>query len=212
MRDWKNAMRERMSTLRLPRQAKEEIIAELASHLEDSERHASRESYGCDFSQVKWRRLTRDIERAKFEERVMNNRTKGLWIPAFMNLLLTSVLINICNALGWVDLRIAHPGHIPPALQPWIATLPICGAFAAFLARRGQGSSGMRALAAVAPSLAWLATLPVLQIIFLCFPGTFTGVPPASFASAAVGWFVFPAAALLLGAAPFLRPVQTASM
>jgi hypothetical protein len=207
MPDWKNAIREQISTLRLPTQAKEEIFAELASHLEDGEGDASSESYGSDFSQVKWRRLSREIERAKFEEPAMNNRTKGLWIPAFINLLLTSVVINICNVLGWIDLRIAHPGHIPPALQPWIATLPMCGALAAFLARRGQGSSGMRALAAVAPSLAWLATLPVLQLIFLCFPGTFNGAPPASFASAAVGWFVFPAAALLLGAAPFLRPV-----
>ncbi len=132
------------------------------------------------------------------------NRTKVLWIPVFVNLLLSSVLINICNWLGWIDVRITQPGPVSRALQPWLLTLPICGATAAFLARRSQGSPAIRVLAALSPSLAWLASIPAVNLIFICFQ--FAAMPLRAWGAAAVGWFVFPAIALFIGAVPFLLP------
>lgn len=200
MPDWNSVVRRRMAGLKLPHDAKELVIAELAAHLEDCGDDAN-EPVAPNFP---WRKLSRDIQRAKSEGDEMN-RTKTLWIPVFVNLLLTSALINICNWLGWIDVTMAHSGHRPPTLQPWLLTLPICGATAALLARRSQASSTVRVLAAVAPSLAWLASVPVTALIFLCFPRVFALPPFSSLAFAAMGWFVLPSLALFLGAVPFLR-------
>lgn len=209
MPDWQKFIRERMPSLSLPEAAKDEVIAELASHLEESGSDAAGET--TNMNRWQWRKISRAIEHAKSREEWMNNRARGLWIPVFVNLLLTSALINICGAFGWVDLRITQPGHTPLPFQLWVLTLPLCGAAAAYLARRGKGSSRMRVLAALAPCFAWLATIPVLEVILLCFPKVFAGVSLQDMAFAAVGWFAIPALALFLGAVPFLKtPLQQA--
>jgi len=103
-----------------------------------------------------------------------------------------------------VDARLERMAQIPPSFQPWLLVLSICGATAAFLARRSHGSGTVRLIAAVAPSIAWLATLFVLKIIFIGFPGTFASVPTGTLAAASIGWFVLPALSMLAGALPFL--------
>jgi hypothetical protein len=206
MRDWEKEIREHLASLDLPPESKDEVIAELASHLEDSEKEQSRADDGSqalDLTGVRWRKFARAIQTAKREEGGMN-RTRSLWIPMFVNLLLTSALINICDWLGWVHLRVDRVDHMLLVPEPWLFVLPICGATAALLAKRGEGSSTTRVIAAIAPSVAWFATLFALKLIFVCFPQTFVGVPLKTLALASVGWFVLPALALFAGAAPFL--------
>ena len=86
----------------------------------------------------------------------------------------------------------------------WLLALPFCGATAAFLAWRSQGSRVTRILAALAPSLVWLASIPVVKLILICFPNVFAAEPISSLALAAIGWSVLPALALFVGAVPFL--------
>jgi hypothetical protein len=201
MRDWRTLVERELAGLRLRPDAKQEVIAELASHLDECE-IAGAQALG-EQDELRSRQLARAIQRAKGDDAM--NRTKSLWIPVFVNLLLSSVLINICNWLGWIDVRITQPGPVSQALQPWLLTLPICGATAAFLARCNQGSPAIRVLAALSPSFAWLASIPAVNLIFICFPNVFAAMPPLrALASAAVGWFVFPAFALFVGAVPFL--------
>lgn len=206
MRDWRKEIREHLPGLELPPDTKEEIIAELASHCEDSENESE---LLVDVSGSGWRELARKIYRAKQGEGM--NHSKSFWIPVFVNLLLTSALINICDWLGIMDLRIYRVDPMPLTPQPWLLVLPICGATAAFLARRSEGSSRTRLIAAVAPCVIWSTTPFVIGLIFLCFPRTFAGVPFRSLAMSSIWLLVLPALALLLGAAPFLRsPKATA--
>lgn len=200
MPDWSNLVKEKLTGLDLPAHIKDEVIAELASHFEDFESASLETAASTD--QLRWRKLARAIQCAK-EEHGMNHK-KALWIPIFVNLLFSSVLINVCNWLGWIDVRITQPGPVLQAFQPWLLTLPLCGATAAFLARRSQGSRAIRVTAALAPSLVWLASIPVVELIFLCIPSVFAVMPLRSLAVAATGWFVLPSLALFLGAAPFL--------
>jgi hypothetical protein len=204
--NWEKEIREHLASLDLPPETKDEVIAELASHLEDLEREESRVEDGpqaLDLSGIRWRKFGHAIQTAKLEEGGMN-RAKGLWIPMFVNLLLTSALINICGWLGWVNVRVDRVDLMPLVVGPWLLVLPICGATAALLAKRGEGSCATRVMAAVAPSAVWFATLFVLKLIFLCFPQTFVAIPVKTLALASVSWFVFPALALFAGAAPFL--------
>ncbi|HXJ89915.1 MAG TPA: hypothetical protein VMS18_24100 [Candidatus Binatia bacterium] len=209
MRDWNKEIREQMAGIDLPPEMKLEVVAELASHMEESESEA-KESSGqkLELSKRAWRQLGRAIYRAKGSGM---NRKKSLWIPMFVNLLLTSALINVCDWLGKMDLRIYRADPMPLKPQPWLIVLPLCGAVAAFLARRAEGSSRVRVIAAVAPSAVWFAVPFALEVVFLCFPGTFVGIPLRSLVRSSVWLFVFPGLALLLGAAPFLRTQSTNS-
>ena len=206
MHNWEKEIREHMASLDLPPETKEEVIAELASHLEDSEKEESRAKHAAqalDLSGVRWRKFSRAIQNAKRSEGRMN-RTRAIWMPMFVNLLLTSALINVCDWLGWVHLRVDRADQLAVVPEPWLLVLPICGATAALLAKRGEGSSTARLIAALAPSAAWFSTLFVLKLIFVCFPQTFAEIPLKTLVWASVGWFLLPALALFAGAAPFL--------
>ena len=133
----------------------------------------------------------------------MNRRTKSLWLPAMVNLVLSAALLVLFDKLGFQP-RIAPVSHIALAFQPWIFALPLCGAVGALLARRAEGSRGARLIAGLAPSLVWLAVFSILGLVFACDRRDFAGFPLDSVALAAVGWVVLPALALLAGTAPFL--------
>ena len=127
MPNWEKEIREHLASLDLPPETKDEVIAELASHLEDLEREESRVEGGpqaLDLSGIRWRKFGHAIQTAKLEEGGMN-RTKGLWTPMFVNLLLTSALINICGWLGWVNVRVDRVDLMPLVFGPWLLVLPI---------------------------------------------------------------------------------------
>ena len=210
MPDWKKLARKRTRTLTLSLPAKEEVIEEISGHLQELHENAQREglsqraSLRLALQEIgNWRVLNDGIRRVKSEDASMF-RTRALLVPTFVNLLFSSALINICDRLGMVDARIERMAQMPPSFQPWLLLLPICGATAAFLARRSHGSAKVRVLAAIAPCIAWLTTLLVLKLIFIVFPGVFADVPIRTLAAASIGWFVLPAVAMLAGALPFL--------
>lgn len=209
MPDWKKLVRKHLRSLTLSPCAQEQVIDEISDHLqgvyEDARRqgHSKRASLKLALQEVgDWRVLTRGIRRTKSEDASLN-RTRALLMPTFVNLVLTSALLNICDKFGIADLTIKRSAPMP-AFQPWLLTLPLCGALAALLARRADGPSTARFAAALAPCVVWFASLFVLKIIFLCLPGFFSGVSLSSLAFAAIGWVVLPGLALFAGAAPFL--------
>ena len=203
MRDWRKEVREHLAQVELPPEMKEEIVAELVSHLEESENEGDQITNALDLSKRSWQELAYAIYCAKQETGM--NRKSGLWIPIFVNLLLTSAIINVCDRMGMMDLRIYRVDPIPLTPQPWLLVLPICGATAAFLARRAASSPNARVIAAVAPAIIWFTAPFVVELILLCFPHTFVRIPLRSLVFSSLWLLVFPALALLLGAAPFLR-------
>ena len=68
----------------------------------------------------------------------MNNRTRSLWLPAMANLIVAPGLLMILQKLA-VQPRVLWIGDMAMVLYlPWLVTLPIFGAFGAFLAKRAQ--------------------------------------------------------------------------
>jgi len=93
MPDWSALVRERLRPLDLPSIETQEVVAELAAHLEEfydeqigkglSESEAQQRALN---EIVQWQILARNIQRAKCKEEVMNTRTKHLWLPGLVSL------------------------------------------------------------------------------------------------------------------------------
>ena len=89
--DFQRLVRERLGELRLDSAQREEIIAELAGHVEETYERLRTQGL-CKFDAVQrslndtridWRQLSRKIQAVK-REGSMNNRTKQFWVPALV--------------------------------------------------------------------------------------------------------------------------------
>lgn len=194
MPDWNKLVRERMSGLNLPPDTKEEVISELAAHLEDGYQNEIARGLGEPeasqhvLSEVQWNKLAREIRRATCKEGSMNNRTRALWLPAIVNLTVAAVLLIILVGLG-ADARMTrssmialdqlalnHPDHLrlfaliykPLGIihLSWLLTLPLSAAAGCLMARRAQASTAVRLVVGLAPSLLWLAVFVAMSLEF----------------------------------------------
>jgi hypothetical protein len=218
MLDWKGLVRARLARLRLPHDAKEAVIEELAAHLEDSYEEGLTRQLGeaeaercappnCALTSIDWHKLALGIERTKLKEDLMNHRTKVLWLPAMANLVIAAALLTTFGILG-VQPRTFSVSHLPMVLPlPWLFALPISGAAAALLAKRAQAPVAARLIAGLAPSFVALAVFCVMPLVFVLDRWQFSGFPlPLDyFILSAVIWTVLPAFPLLVGTLPFLR-------
>ena len=211
MPDWKALVREHMASLGLTHELEEEVIAELAGHLQD--RYEEGREQGLDQSEAidrsleqvcDWRRLAQQIERAKRKDEIMNQRTKALWLPG---------LIGIALAAGWMFFlqRSLAPGQgpwkhagLPLALYLlWLATLPLFGAISAWLSKRQGGEQFSRVAASLFLPIVmfgfWIAVT-----IYVAIRVDGRHVQWANIFLTALNWVVLTCLALLLGATPFL--------
>lgn len=207
MPDWVAFVHSRLAATGLPAAREQEIIEELAGHLEDTER----EGYTCAVVQD-WPAFARAIRLA--EEESMRSRLRALWIPGLISGLLATVALRVVQHTGY------RPQVTPSDLQPmvfyypWFLVLPLVGAIAAFLSRRAQGGVRTRLLAAVFPSfgvLAMVCLLGPLAALGTLYKGeslAYLGLLLAQFVAV---WVLLPAAGLALGALPFLGDAPKAS-
>jgi hypothetical protein len=211
MRDWKELVREHLAACELPRAKREDVVCELAAHLEESYDEARsrglNESAAAEatLQEVEdWRTLAAEICRAKSEEDLMNHRTKSLWLPALAAFLGASVSLMLCQFLG-MQPRIVWVRHDAMWFYwPWIATLPILGAVGAYLSQRAQGPTVVRLAAGLSPALIMLTVLSLILPFGIAIDG-FHFFQLVAFGLCLINWVAIPAAAVLLGAAPFLR-------
>jgi hypothetical protein len=140
MPDWKKLVRERLATLNLPPSTKKEVIAELAAHLEEIHEKV-RQTCVTDAVAIEltlqeiddWSVLARNIRRAKSEGESMNCRTKSLlWPFAAVTWLGASLSVMLLQQTDRL-----YPNLILFYL-PWLATLPLVCAAAAYLAQRAN--------------------------------------------------------------------------
>jgi len=223
MPDWREIARQRLTPLALDAKRQEEIIVELAGHLEDlysdlvrqgkSEVEAVQSALSIA---VDWEELRREIQLAANEEVIMNyrlgpagkRRFKTLWLPGAFTIALSGVLLRLLQIPSAPSPHVFWPQHDMPFIiyWQWFVCLPLVGGIGAYWSRHAGGKLLERALAASFPALA-----------LMCFPGLMLNfvllfhwivyhdsllVPSALFL---LGWVVLPGAALLLGALPFLR-------
>ncbi|HLW98712.1 MAG TPA: hypothetical protein VKR82_08710 [Candidatus Acidoferrales bacterium] len=220
MPDWQKLVLERLSGCWLTSAQQNEIVVELAAHLED--RFELERASGLDESEAirrtldevdNWRVLARRIHQARRQEDLVNHRTKSIWVPglvcslAAMGSRMLLVMAGIEPRVLYAGSKVASAGL--EIYLPWLVMLPVIGALAAYLSRRADGRRPARLVAALFPSLVFvgLFLFGLTVTIFSHHP-----TPPRqlffAFGVAILNWIVIPGAALFLGAVPFIRPVR----
>jgi hypothetical protein len=221
MPEWKLLVRERMESFGLAPAEGEAIVAELASHLEDVYEEACAQGL-CKSDAIErslgqvadWRGLSRNIQRAKCKEGMMNQRTKTLWLPGLISLTAAMFFLMISELVG-LQPRFLAPRFFAPmhtgttnanvplvAYLPWLGLLPLCGAAGAFLSRRAGGQRLARLGAGLFPGIALFCLVCFLTLLGQIVPfehDWFALVTALLFVS------VPPGVALLLGVIPFLK-------
>lgn len=212
MRDWQELVRQRLAGLELDAAEKEEVQMELASHLEESfeklreQGTPEREAVRRALAQVtSWPDLQHNIFVAKQKGDFMQKRLKQLWIPGFLTLILSTLLLMTLQEAFGVKPRIIASG--PSAILfyvPWLVSLPFFGALAAYLSSRAGGSRRTVLLASVFPALAlataFLLMFPIGIIVEWVTRNDLSfKIVAITLLSNWIGWIVAPGAALLAG-------------
>jgi len=217
MPDWKKLVREHIASSALPAASREEVVSELAAHLEEAYEAALlqglTEKAAVEFTLQEvndWHALAARIHRARSEENPMNNRTRSLWLPAMANLIVAPGWLMILQKLA-VQPRVLWIGDMAMVLYlPWLVTLPIFGAFGALLAKRAHARFVNRLIVGLSPALAVLGAFAlILPVSLVVDQHRLTNFPFAYFALTIFNWVVLPALALLIGTLPFLRETNT---
>ena len=211
MRDWEALVKQRLTDMALEPDDRAEVIAEVATHLEDACAEMRRQGVTeadavCrTLSEAgSWRGLQRKVVAAKRREHFMKTRTRQLWFPGFLTLIVSMIFLAILRKLGFQP-RILGSGESAVLLyMPWLLSLPLFGAMGAYLSSRAGGSRGTAVLASVFPALA--LTMAFLLMFPIGFAVNQVVGKQTEFAMVAgvllrdgIGWLVVPGAALLAG-------------
>jgi hypothetical protein len=220
MPDWKALVREWLERLGLSPTQEEEIVSELAGHLEDCYEECRTQGVGKpeaierSLEQVaNWPNLSRQIRRAKSKEKMINRRTKTLWLPALISLAAAMVFLMISTQIAleprvmaerFVTLHTSttSTSYSLAAYLPWLILLPFCGAAGAYLSRRAGGQRPVRLGAGLFPGIALFGLVSFLTLIGQIVPFQHQW---SAFVTALLFLMVPPGIALFLGVMPFLR-------
>jgi hypothetical protein len=212
MRDWEALVRERLSGIALEPEERSEVIAELAGHLEESFEQLRRQGMPEEaavervISQVEnWQSLRRRIQIARRKGSTMTNRVKQWWLPGFVALFLSVMLLRANEFIGIKPLIVSAHGSqlsVPVAViyVPWLLLLVPIGAMAAYLAGRAGGSQRAMFLSTVFPVLPHLGFfLVVLPVALILDDHVAHNIMISGLFMSLAAWVVLPAAALLTG-------------
>jgi hypothetical protein len=215
MHDWRQNVRERLDSYSLHPGNREEIIRELATHLdetyEDALTHGLTEAEAVNRTLLEvadWRLLAGSIRHAQSEEQPMNHRTKSLWLPGLASFAAASLFLLV---LTQISLRPQFLVRLNSGLGRslyigWLFAQVLFGALGAFLSRRAGGTRTARIVAGEFPAMVmfglWALVIPISAF---AEHNTFVLQHPLYYALGIFPWVVLPGIALLLGAAPFLK-------
>src|SRR5690348_12345644 len=219
MHDWENLVRTRLRNLNLDAGKTEDIVFELAGHLEEVFGELRRRGVPeADAIQraldeiPNWQRLSRRINRASREEDNMTQRTKSLWILGF-----SMVAVMLLGLIGAVRANMYPYGLIVTSdyslliYVPWLASLPLIGALGVYWSRRSGGgsSTGLRAFLIPVAVLISMFLLSTPVTVFWIFRSVLSvGRQLAYLGSCSLHWVVYPSLLLLFGALPFLGEIK----
>jgi len=217
VRDWRRLVSEKIDRVHLPPAQKEEIAAELGSHLEEVYEEQRRlgllesEAFEGALSEVfDWAELTRQIHKAKREERIMNDRTKQLWLPGLASFWTAMICEVVLNRMGFGPLTGGPLFHyrLPEVnYVVWLIAEFGCGALGAYLSRRAGGPPSARLFSALFTCSVLLATMTVVTGICAAARALGLGFTTLDFGMLVrpvLEVVVIPGAAMLAGALPFL--------
>lgn len=210
--DWGRVIQRKLSTLALEPQARTDIFAELATHLEETceamicqgvpEEEAVRETLAHVGD---WQKLARGIEIAKSKEASMADRIKQFWVPGLLTFVLSGGALALLEKFGPRPWVIVLRGVLPMGLLyiPWLLLLPVVGALGAYLSHRAGGSRRAVFASIVFPVLPFLAAILLASPVSLFFDRLIAhNIAPMSLVMALLGWVIVPGLALLCGGLP----------
>ena len=214
MPDWKALVQSQLAGLALEPEENDQVIAELAAHLDEScealqtEGLPEREAVLRTLAQVPdWQDLGHTIACAKKGENLMEKRVRQLWIPGFLALILSTLFLMAFRKLGFHP-RILWNGQSTILLYvPWLLSLPFLGALGAYASSRAGGSRRTMLLASVFPALALTAAFLLMFPIGLAIERITGNQVNFSIVATAllrdgIGWILIPGAALFAGGLP----------
>src|SRR6266436_2951356 len=216
MPDWQQIVSSKLSGLSLEPEEVTQVLEEVAGHLEEEyqsllskdvpEKAAARRALRRVDD---WQALKQMIESARKKENPMPKRVTQFWLPAFLTLLLSMVLLAVIEVFGphpWISPTPGGRLRMTPVAVvyvSWLLFLPLIGALGAYMSRRAGGSARVVFFSIVFPILPYLAFfligLPLALILDdhvahnITIPALFVGLS---------AWVIFPAAALLAGGWP----------
>ena len=208
MPDWRAYVRDHLGPFGSARAEQEQLIAELAAHLEDF--YADLLAKGIPESDAfartcdragNWDELRGGIVWAN-QEANMNQRVRQLLVPSLITLLFSYMVLAL---LQWAGVRpiFSHPAEPRGVVfyLPWLFLLPLIGAGGAYLSRRAQAIGWRVYFAACLPALALAA------IFLLLFPISFVfdrqvpmQIRSTALVASILNWVILPGTALCLGA------------
>jgi len=155
--DWSKIVRERMQSPNTPRTVNEDVIAELAAHLEETYEHAKSRgmtetaALEATLQEVSdWHVLAQDITRAQSREVDMNDRIKRLWLLAAVAWFGASLLVMVLQPTD------RFQPYLILFYLPWSATLPLVCAAAAYLEQRANPTNDRAKRLWLSVTVTWL--------------------------------------------------------
>jgi hypothetical protein len=161
--DWSKIVHERMQSPDSPHKVGEDVIAELAAHLEEAYEHAKSRGMSetaaleATLQEVTdWRVLAQDITQSM--EVDMNHRIKRLWLLLAVAWLGASLLVMVLQ----------RPDRLQPYVilfyLPWSATLPLVCAAAAYLEQRANPTNDRIKRLWLSVTVTWLGATLSLNV------------------------------------------------
>jgi hypothetical protein len=209
MCDWTAVVKENLGTLRIDASQREEVVEELAAHLNDLYEEyrtqgmsESKAFHVCLKQLSHGQRIARSIELSK--EGRMNYRTKALWLPGLAAFAAASIFLMIVQQLSAFQPRIFWvEGEALAVDLRWLMLLPICGAAGAYLSRRAGGQQYTCIAAGTFPAIVMLGSFCVFFPVGLLERNSFIAHHLLYMGLSVLDWTIVPGAALLLGAGAF---------
>lgn len=215
MLDWQALVEERLAGLALESEERAEVVAELVAHLEESCEALLRGGVDGDEAvrrtllQVgSWKEVRKRIQRARRKENNVTDRVKQFWLPAFLTLLLSMVLLMLVQFIGPRPLVVGMHGWrlIAPVAViyvPWLLLLLPIGAMGAYMAGRASGSRRAALLSIIFPVLPNLALFMIaLPVSLILDEHVAHNVMFSALLIGLIAWVVLPGIALLAGGLP----------
>jgi hypothetical protein len=215
MPDWEALVDERLADSSLAPEERSEVIAELAGHLEETFEQLRRQGLSEEaaveraLSQVKnWQSLRRKIQRARVKEDVMTDRVKQVWLPGFLTLFLSLMLLMLIQFFGPQPVIVSTSGWrmtAPVAViyVPWLVSLVLIGAMGAYLAGRAGASPRASLLSIMFPILPYSIFFVIwIPVSLILDDHIGHNTMRSALLVGLVAWVVLPGVALLAGGLP----------